>query len=81
MFSGGEIIIILVVALVVFGPQRLPELARAIGKVMHELNRSMQDVKAKIEAESEEPIKETKDEAYKVSEEKKMSEDKPDSKQ
>jgi len=78
MISGGEIIIILVVALVVFGPQRLPELARAIGKVMHELNKAMQDVKTKIETETEEPIKETKDEAYKESEEKKITEDKSD---
>jgi len=80
MLSGGEIIIILVVALVVFGPQRLPELARAIGKVMHELNRAMQDVKTNIEVESEQPIKETKDEANTLPDKREMTEDRADSK-
>jgi Tat protein translocase TatB subunit len=38
----AEILIILVVALLVFGPQRLPEVARQVGSAMREL-RKMQD--------------------------------------
>jgi Tat protein translocase TatB subunit len=38
----AEILIILVVALLVFGPQRLPEVARQVGSTMREL-RKMQD--------------------------------------
>jgi sec-independent protein translocase protein TatA len=38
----AEILIILVVALLVFGPHRLPELARQVGSAMREL-RKMQD--------------------------------------
>jgi len=38
----AEILIILVVALLVFGPHRLPEVARQVGSAMREL-RKMQD--------------------------------------
>ena len=40
--GGGEILAILVVALVVFGPNRLPDIARQIGSALHSL-RGMQD--------------------------------------
>ncbi len=39
----AEILVILLVALIVFGPQRLPEIARQVGKATRELRR-MQDV-------------------------------------
>src|SRR5689334_8435276 len=40
--GGGEILVILLVALIVFGPQRLPEIGRQVGKAMREV-RKMQD--------------------------------------
>ncbi len=40
--GGGEILVILLVTLIVFGPQRLPEIARQVGKAMREV-RKMQD--------------------------------------
>jgi Tat protein translocase TatB subunit len=42
MFGIGtpELLVILVVALIVLGPQRLPEIARALGKAMAELRRA-----------------------------------------
>src|ERR1700675_330571 len=42
MFGIGvpELLVILVVALIVLGPQRLPEVARALGKAMAELRRA-----------------------------------------
>jgi Tat protein translocase TatB subunit len=42
MFGIGtpELLVILVVALVVLGPERLPEIARAVGKAMAELRRA-----------------------------------------
>ena len=37
----GEIVILLVVALLVFGPKRLPEMGRSIGKGMREFQSSL----------------------------------------
>jgi sec-independent protein translocase protein TatA len=37
----GEIVILLIVALLVFGPKRLPEMGRSIGKGMREFKTSL----------------------------------------
>lgn len=45
MFGLGtsELIVILIIALVVFGPQRLPQIGGAIGKSIKEFKKSMND--------------------------------------
>ncbi len=43
-----EILTVAVIALVVFGPQRLPEIARNIGKAVSELRRMTADVKSEL---------------------------------
>lgn len=40
-----ELILILVIALVVFGPKRLPEIGRTIGKSLREFRRASQDLR------------------------------------
>jgi TatA/E family protein of Tat protein translocase len=80
MISGGEIIVIFIVVLLVFGPKRLPELGRTIGKLMHELNKAMRDVKVQMDTDYEKTEKETKDEAGKLSMDQKITEDKSESK-
>ena len=65
MFDLGiqELIVIFVVALLVFGPKRLPEIARSMGKGLGELKRALDGVKTQINSELHEvrDIKELKD--------------------
>jgi Tat protein translocase TatB subunit len=50
MSLGPEkIILILVVALIVFGPQRLPEIARQVGAMMRELRKMQDNVRGELE--------------------------------
>lgn len=37
--GGGELLVIALIALIVLGPERLPEAARTVGKVMGEIRR------------------------------------------
>jgi len=64
MFDLGwqELAVIFIVALLVFGPEKLPELARAMGKGMAELRRTLQGVKEQIDEELEEIKEPMKDE-------------------
>lgn len=49
--GAGEIALILVVALLVLGPKRLPELARGLGKFMREFRRQTDEVRGVVERE------------------------------
>jgi TatA/E family protein of Tat protein translocase len=49
MLSIPHLIVIFVVALVVFGPEKLPELARNFGKVMAEFRRATGDLRTTFE--------------------------------
>ncbi len=51
MFSIGHMIVIFLVVLVVFGPQKLPELARGLGKLMAEFRKASFDFKTAFEEE------------------------------
>ncbi|HQH28844.1 MAG TPA: twin-arginine translocase TatA/TatE family subunit, partial [Oligoflexia bacterium] len=50
MFGLGfsEILLILIVVLLVFGPKQLPEVARSLGQMLGELRRTMDDVRREI---------------------------------
>lgn len=49
MLSIPHLIIIFVVVLVVFGPEKLPELARNLGKVMAEFRKATGDLRMNFE--------------------------------
>ncbi|MBF8305360.1 MAG: tatAd 2 [Acidobacteria bacterium] len=46
-----ELIVIFVVALLVFGPKRLPELGRSLGRGLSEFRRASSELKTSIERE------------------------------
>lgn len=51
MFSLGvpEILIILLIALIIFGPKRLPEMGQSLGKAIREFKKSSQEIQKEIE--------------------------------
>jgi sec-independent protein translocase protein TatB len=49
--GAGELIFIVVAALLILGPQKLPEFARAIGKLVREFRRQTDDVRTVVERE------------------------------
>lgn len=51
VLQGQEIFIILLLALVVFGPQRLPEMARKLGEWTSELRKAAREIRQGLEAE------------------------------
>ncbi len=57
MFGLGfwEVLVILVVALLVFGPQKLPELARSLGRGLAEFRRTSSELRGSIMSAAEEP--------------------------
>ncbi len=54
MFNIGlpELMIIVAIALIVFGPNKLPELAKAFGRAMREFKKATEEVKESFEAET-----------------------------
>ncbi|MBI3398438.1 MAG: twin-arginine translocase TatA/TatE family subunit [Deltaproteobacteria bacterium] len=70
MFGIGlpEIIVILIIALIVLGPDKLPGIAKALGKAFAEIKKATEEIKEsvkdasldKIADQSTEPAKETK---------------------
>ena len=46
-----ELLIILAVALLIFGPKKLPEVRRSIGKALREFRKTSDEIKEKIEEE------------------------------
>lgn len=49
--GGPELLVILVIALLVFGPKKLPEFGRTIGKGLAEFRRASNDLKRSLDDE------------------------------
>jgi len=54
MFGIGmpEMLLLLAVALIIFGPKKLPELAKSLGRALGEFKRATTDLKQSIESET-----------------------------
>jgi Tat protein translocase TatB subunit len=51
--GGAEILMILVVALLLFGPRKLPGIGKTIGRTLAEFRRATNDFKSSLEQEVE----------------------------
>lgn len=51
--GGGELLVILVIALIVFGPGRLTEVASSLGKALREFRKMSQDLTTELQKELE----------------------------
>jgi len=51
MFDTGELLVILLVAFLVFGPKKLPELARTLGQWVAELRKGMHNATVEMKDE------------------------------
>jgi sec-independent protein translocase protein TatA len=63
-----EMIVIGVLALLIFGPRKLPELGRSLGKALTEFRRASSDIRATLEEEVREMERQTKGVAQQVEE-------------
>jgi len=50
----GEILLILILALVIWGPGRIVEIGRTLGKIVHNLKKATFDLTTQITKETEE---------------------------
>ncbi len=48
MLSGGELLLIVFVALMLFGAEKIPEIARTLGKGVREFKKATDDIKKEI---------------------------------
>ncbi len=62
--SGGEIFIIVLLILIFFGPKRIPEIAKTLGKGINEIKKVQKDINAEINRYSDElenPVNQVKE--------------------
>lgn len=59
--SGGEILIIMLVVLVLFGSKKMPDLARGLGKGYQEFRRATDDIKREILENTSDIVNEVND--------------------
>ncbi|MFA5881262.1 MAG: twin-arginine translocase TatA/TatE family subunit [Eubacteriales bacterium] len=57
MFNLGapELILIMVIALVIFGPSKLPEVGKAIGRGINEFKKASRDIQKELNEVTKEP--------------------------
>lgn len=48
-FGGGELLIVLALALLLFGPKKLPELARGLGQAVAEYNKAQKEFEKEVQ--------------------------------
>ncbi len=64
--SFGEMMVIVLAIVVLFGPDKIPEIARGLGQGIRKMNGAMEDVKSEIMKDTDNPISDIKKEIDKV---------------
>lgn len=64
--SIGEMLLIALAIVVLFGPDKLPQIARDLGQGVRKMRGAMEDVKTEIMKETDNPVAEIKREIAKV---------------
>ena len=64
--SIGEMLLVAVAIVVLFGPDKLPQIARDLGQGVRKMRGAMDDVKSEILKETDNPVSEIKKEIEKV---------------
>lgn len=64
--SFGEMLLIAVAIVVLFGPDKLPQIARDLGAGVRKMRGAMEEVKTEILKETDNPVSEIKKEIEKV---------------
>ncbi len=59
--SGGEIFIVMIVVLLLFGANKIPEIAKGLGKGMREFKKATDDIKKEINDSSSNMVDDIKD--------------------
>ncbi len=59
--------LVVLAVLLVFGPSKIPEIARTLGKFVNEIKRASEDIKTEINREGDRLDREKKLEEYKAS--------------
>jgi sec-independent protein translocase protein TatA len=52
--GAPELLVVIVLALIIFGPRRLPEIGRTVGKSMREFRRAASELRAEMEHDLDE---------------------------
>lgn len=63
----GEVMIILIVALVIFGPSKLPEIGRSAGQAIREFKKATQSITEEVTRAATDQVRESIDKAKKES--------------
>lgn len=69
--SGGELLVIILAVFIIFGPAKLPEMARKLGRLMNEVKKASGDITKEFRQEAaaiEQSLKKTADEVLKETE-------------
>lgn len=74
--GAGEFVIILIAGLILFGPSKLPELGRSLGKLLREFRKAQSALSATLEEAAEPPKKTSSPSQEKNSSDEKISEEK-----